>query len=281
MYNGELDITFFQMSRTDDEIADEGAFVRDAIEEEIEAAGFDDQNKLYAVYYDGTSTFACGGGAFPPDLEGSVGAMYLNGLPDGPVPCRTNPFAQEGGDPGYMEYAMLHELVHTLGFVPACAPNNNRVSHTGTPANDLMYAGDDPWDLVDVVLDEDNDDYYGHDALDCIDLEDSPFLTATFADGDADGLSNVVDVGDNVFDDGAGTAGEILDAGGLWTTVDEEPSPDGVRIRVASGTGTVELEACGFPVSLSAGTEVIITCGSIGVEVVTGRPRSGSASSRL
>jgi mannan endo-1,4-beta-mannosidase len=272
---GELDVTFFRMSRTDEDVAATGAFVRDAIEQEIEAAGFDHPSKLYAVYYDGTSTFACGGGAFPPTLPGSVGAMYLNGLPDGPVPCSTNPFAPEGGEPGYMEYAMLHELVHTLGFVPACAPNNNRVSHTGTPPNDLMYAGDDPWDLNGVVLDEDNDDYYGHDALDCIDLEDTPFLTSTFEDGDADGLSNLVDVGDGAFDDGAGTAGELLDTDDLWTTVDDEPSPDGVRIRVASGSGSVELEACGFPVTLTPGTEVVITCGSIGVEVVTGSATVG------
>jgi hypothetical protein len=66
--------------------------------------------------------------------------------------------------------------MHTLGFVATCAPNHTRAGHVTTPTNDLMYAGDDPWDLRVVVLDEDRDDYFAHNNSGCLDLADSTFL---------------------------------------------------------------------------------------------------------
>jgi hypothetical protein len=92
-FNGSLDVTFFRLSRTDEEIASFGPFVRDLIEAELVAAGFTAENKLYAVYYDGTSTFACGAGAWPPTIPGNVAALYLLGLPQAPVPCSSQVFA--------------------------------------------------------------------------------------------------------------------------------------------------------------------------------------------
>jgi hypothetical protein len=176
--DGEPDITFFQLSRTEEDIEGEGAFVRDAIEAELDAAGFNDPNKIYAVHYDGTSTHSCGGGAWPPTLPGNVSALYLHGLPTGPIPCDTNSFAGESDPPGYWEYGWIHEILHTLGFVAACAPNEHLNGHVTSPTNDLMYAGTEPWDLSgDVVLDDGNDDYYAHDNAGCLDLADSAFLS--------------------------------------------------------------------------------------------------------
>jgi hypothetical protein len=178
-FNGSLDVTFFRLSRTDEEIASFGLFVRDQIEGELEAAGFTSENKMYAVYYDGTSTFACGGAAWPPTIPGSVAALYLNGLPEGPVPCSSNEFAGPGGSPTYLEFAMLHEVIHTLGFVPTCAPNQWRAGHVSDDPNDLMWAGDGPWapsGWANVVLDSGNDDYYRADVSGCLDLARSSFL---------------------------------------------------------------------------------------------------------
>ena len=167
-YQGELDVTFIQLSRTDQEMrGDEDPFVRTRIEEELDAAGFDDPDKLYAVYYDGSSGFSCGGGAWPPTLEGNVGAMYLLGEPPNAPPCSSNAFRLANEYPGYLEFGMLHELLHTLGFVADCAPNHHRAGHVTGPTNDLMYAGDDPWDLFGVVLDDGGDDYYSHDNGGC------------------------------------------------------------------------------------------------------------------
>jgi hypothetical protein len=69
--------------------------------------------------------------------------------------------------------------MHTLGFVAECAPNHHRAGHVTGPTNDLMYAGDEPWDLFNVVLDDGNDDYYSHEIAGCDDFEESPFLTGT------------------------------------------------------------------------------------------------------
>jgi hypothetical protein len=194
-FDGEPDITFLQLSRTDEEIADEGAFVREALEQELVAAGLDEPDKRYEVFYDGTSTFACGGGAWPPTLPGKVAALYLHGLPDSAVPCDTNAFAAAGGVPRYWEFSWIHELVHTLGFVATCAPNHTRAGHVSTPTNDLMYAGDAPWNLNGVVLDQGNDDYYAHDDAGCPDFADSPYLTDLVEESVAPGGTVTTDPG--------------------------------------------------------------------------------------
>jgi plastocyanin len=179
-YQGSLDISFYRMTRTNADIANEGALVRDAIEDETTVAGFDAPNKIYAVYYDGKSKTACGGGAWPPTLPGNVAALYLNGLPNDPNPCRNQNFAAAGGPPTYWEFAMLHEILHTLGFVATCAPNHTRAGHTSENGNDLMWSGNGSWfpdGYAAAVLDFGRDDYYDHSNSGCLDFADSTFLT--------------------------------------------------------------------------------------------------------
>lgn len=199
-YQGAVDVTFFQLDRTD-AIVRSGAefpgpaFVRDIIEKDMKAAGFDKPNTLYAVFYDGHSDWSCGGGAFPPKLPGTVGAMYLLGLPDAAVTCASQPLP--GADPSapwYFDFGMAHELIHTLGFVPACAPNQGSEAHVPEPS-DLMYGGGtDFWDLSHLVLDIGRDDYYQHSNAGCLDLDDSPFLKRSIdanADFDGNGTTDV------------------------------------------------------------------------------------------
>jgi hypothetical protein len=178
-YQGSLDISFLRLSRTDADIASTGAFVRDEIEKQTKAAGFDQPDKIYAVYYDGSSSQACGGGAWPPQLPGNVAAMYLKGLPDGPVPCSSNHLAAAGAPPGYLDIAMLHEVMHTIGFVASCAPNHTRSGHVSDSQDDLMWAGDAPWapsGWANLELDHGNNDYYATGSTTCMDLDRSPYL---------------------------------------------------------------------------------------------------------
>lgn len=177
---GELDISFFRLSRTDAEIAAHGPFVRDEIEVELTAAGFSAPGKIYGVYYDGSSTFACGGGAWPPTLPGTVAALYLRGEPPGAPPCSTNPFASPGGSPGYLQYAMLHEIFHTMGIVPTCAPHHTRAGHVSDSPTDLMYAGDEPW--TPSTLDVGRDDYFDAQIPGCQDLTTNGWLTDRLPD---------------------------------------------------------------------------------------------------
>lgn len=94
-FQGDLDMTFVRLTQSDAELSSTGPFVRDQIEQELKAAGFDRSDKIYAVYYGGGSTFACGGGAWPPTLPGNVAALYLKGTPPGAIPCAANSFAPD------------------------------------------------------------------------------------------------------------------------------------------------------------------------------------------
>jgi hypothetical protein len=173
-HHGKLDVTFFRLPQTDAEVASTGARVRDRIEELLKAAGFNHPKKIYAVYYGGSSTFACGGGAWPPDLIGTVGALYLDGTPPGAPPCSGNPFAAAGDKPGYWEFSLVHEVFHVLGAVATCALHHTMAGHVSDSPNDLMYAGDLPWNPS--VLDIGRDDYFGHKNANCLDVAKSVFV---------------------------------------------------------------------------------------------------------
>ncbi len=148
------------------------AFVRDRIERELTTAS----NKLYAVFYEGTSSYACGAGAYPPLIPGRVGAMYLRAMPPGVTePCGDSyPWGQPSLVPDYVDYAMLHELVHSLGFVVESSPHQHTTGHVfdidqPEPNRDLMYSPrlgmPDPfWATNDpdgLLIDLGNDDYWG------------------------------------------------------------------------------------------------------------------------
>jgi hypothetical protein len=72
---------------------------------------------------------------------------------------------------------MLHEILHTLGAVPTCAPHHHRAGHVSDRTDDIMWAGTGAWQ-VPGHLDPGRDDYYGHGRSDCFDLARSPYLTS-------------------------------------------------------------------------------------------------------
>lgn len=179
-FEGTVDVTFQRLPKSDAAIAARGAHVRDEVEALLEDAGFAAPRKLYAVYYDGGSTFACGGGAWPPTLVGRAAVMYLDGEPEGASPCASNAVGASATEPGYIESSMLHEILHTIGVVATCAPNHIRAGHVSDSPSDLMYAGDEPWRPSQ--LDVGNDDYWRHGRTDCLDLARSAFLDPLPAD---------------------------------------------------------------------------------------------------
>ena len=172
--DGVPDVTFHRLKATDSEISASGLFVRDRIEAELVAAGYRNPQKLYAVYYGGTSSVTCGGGAWPPTLSGNVAAMYLRGLPPGAPPCATNPLGASVEKPGYIDLSMPHEILHTIGLVPSCAPHFTAAGHVSDSPRDLMYAGSLPWQPSE--LDVGRDDYFKHGRAGCLDLANSVFI---------------------------------------------------------------------------------------------------------
>ena len=177
-FGGEPDISALRLSRDDAGIQAEEAFAREAIEAELIGAGFDAADKLYLVYYDGGSTYACGSGAWPPVIEGSVAVLFLNGMPlGGAVQCGENEFAADADSPDFWEFVAVHEIMHTLGFVAECAPNETMSGHIAGPPNDLMYEGEEETGLPK-TLDPGHDDYFEADNPGCPDLAASPYLAA-------------------------------------------------------------------------------------------------------
>lgn len=163
------------------------AYVRDRIERELELGDGLASQKLYAVYYGGTSEYACGGGAYPPVLPGQVAAMYLGGEIPGYPACNAAPWGEPDLVPRYIDYGMIHEVVHTLGAVDLIAPNEHASGHAfderaRSPETDLMYsaregASDPPWGVADgLLLDLNRDDYFEHGDPSMLDVSRSAFL---------------------------------------------------------------------------------------------------------
>jgi hypothetical protein len=173
---GALDLTFLQLHRTNAQMQSYGINLRDQIEYEMLANGFEDTSKIYLVIYDGggPAIAECGGAALPPALPGTVGALYLDGMPPAAPACNTNSFTSSVNAPGYLEFSSIHEIVHTLGFVPTCAPHETLNGHVSDSNTDLMYAGPLPW--MPSVLDFNHDDYYKANIAGCLDLSNSSFL---------------------------------------------------------------------------------------------------------
>jgi List-Bact-rpt repeat protein len=171
---GDLDVTFTRLPRPDAFYAAKGVFLRDAIDNELKAAGLTDDRKIYLVYYDGSNTAVCGGGAWPPTLRGNVAAVYMRATFGAGFLCYTPALSLSGLQ--IMDYAGLHEVMHTIGLVATCAPHHTRSGHVSDSPSDLMYAGDEPW--TPSVLDVGRDDYFDAPVVGCLDLADSPFLSA-------------------------------------------------------------------------------------------------------
>jgi hypothetical protein len=189
-FDGRIDVTFVRLPASNAHILSCGPYVRETLERQLVAVGFDAPEKLYAVYYDGQSSYACGGGPWPATVPGHVAAIYLDGLSTGedcataPLQCKCN---SVGEGTRYFEYAILHEIVHGLGVAATAAPHEHASGHVFDPgaidpARDLMYSPrvdhpEDPyWGIYDgLLLDVGRDDYYGHDGA-FVDLADSIFL---------------------------------------------------------------------------------------------------------
>jgi hypothetical protein len=185
-----IDVGFVRLTKTDAQMRgtdtnntniDTGtAFVRERIERELVAMGLIASNKLYAVFYEGSSVYACGGGAYPPLINARVGAVYLQGMPPGVTkPCSDSfPWGQASLVPSYIDYAILHEVVHSMGIVPNNSLNEHAQGHVfdataTTPARDLMYSprtsADPAWATNNpggLLLDINGDDYFHAGSVD-------------------------------------------------------------------------------------------------------------------
>ena len=75
------------------------------------------------------------------------------------------------------DYTIIHEVLHTIGAVPSCAPNfvgDSLRGHIDDHKADIMW----PFVVPDTFrrLDVGRNDYFDHDIEGCTDLADSPFV---------------------------------------------------------------------------------------------------------
>jgi len=156
-HGGEIDVSFlpirFAASDLDDLDTHLNGIIRqfnDALE--AREGGQLDPDKKYAVFfhYDGAE------GVFGPAgiADEQMAVTLIHG-----------PFHE------LVAGVAIHELLHTLGAVPHCAPHSTPGSHVNDSDLDILGSGG----YVDGVLDWGNDDYFRHDNVGCLDIEDSPY----------------------------------------------------------------------------------------------------------
>jgi hypothetical protein len=165
---GHVDVSFLKLTRTDAQMNSPGANVRDKLEYQLLASGFDSPDKIYLIYYAGSGD-ACGRGAWPPTRQGNVAAMYM-GSPN----CPALDLAGESDPPRYWDYLAVHEVMHPLGLAAPCAPHLTENGHVSDSPQDLMYSGNQTW--APSTLDVNHDDYFGAPNASCPDLSASAFL---------------------------------------------------------------------------------------------------------
>ena len=172
-YRGRLDVSFVRLPSSDADGAARGEYLRNLIQFELRWMGFDAPNKVLAVFYDGRTTSSCGTGAWPPMLPGTVAAFALQGGARS-YDCGAQRFAGPGRAAGYLELSELHEILHTVGFAPTCAPHFRPHGHVADSPHDLMYAGGKAWEPT--ALDAGHDDYFRAGIPHCPDLATSGWL---------------------------------------------------------------------------------------------------------
>jgi len=174
---GDLDVTFVRLPRTDQEYAAFGDKVRDQVEYDLWSAGFSAPNKIYAAYYGG-SLVKCGQGPQPPDLPGNVVVLA-------PRTLHCEEAFPASSPPAGWEFTLIHEVFHALGAVSPGAPNycgakdcapGHVAQPQGQAQDDLMVAP--KWEFPS-RLDVGNDDYWGHSQGGFVDVSRSAFLEPT------------------------------------------------------------------------------------------------------
>ena len=174
-FQGALDVTFVQFSRTNLEIRNDPDFVDQTVALEFEARGLDDPSKIYVVYYGGsTDNGSCGGAS----AVGGPAMQYLKSqaLSDGSL--RDCPFFRLVSSPddefrGTWSGVAVHEAFHALGVAPFCAPDHDDAHplHLETISSDLMAFDGSGFNTY--TLDAGRAQYYDHNNTGCLDLADS------------------------------------------------------------------------------------------------------------
>ena len=166
-FNGQLDTSFVRLAESNDSLSKQQSpwFT---IDQELASHGFAGEGKTYAVYYGGDWNL-CGAGIFLYPVAVLHGVDSRTG-----IACPAGTLGQD--PPGWFDFSMLHEIIHSFGYIQPCAPHHTSTAHVGDSGLDLMW-GDSAWtDLSQMQLDVNHDDYYLARIPGCPDLSGSRYL---------------------------------------------------------------------------------------------------------
>ena len=143
------------------------------------------------------------------------------------------------------------------------------------------------WNLTDASC-NDVSSSFSVDTISDISINSGDNIECTFenefvgsSDADGDGIFDGVDTLPNTVSDdfsdialGGTSLGTITTRGNQTLTITEEPNPDGVRITadISGGLLPAVVSACGgiSIITLSPGDNIIVTCGSVTINVING-----------
>lgn len=164
LHQGQPDVSFLRLNQSAGALRQGGRLFARLVQG-LELAGFNEPHKSYAIAYGGEMGYDCSPGAKVRLGEASLGraVLYLKACQEGKL---------GGLKANRADWTWLHEQVHALGGVAACAPHHQEGDHTQGAPEDLMA----PLLSASPQLDPGRDDYFGHGRLDCFDLALSPFL---------------------------------------------------------------------------------------------------------
>jgi hypothetical protein len=237
---------------------------------------------LATIDVDNGSTTAIGGHNF----GGGIGVAF---------DCSGTLYIKEraGGMYGIDMYGidLLHTVNKDTGIIETTVPLSARLRNSlAIDENNVLYshAGLDWDDKVDQVVTIDPDtgevtyleSVVGHRFRGWVGISALAFTppSCAYTPADGDGIADLIDTSpeeySNDFSDATETNGTITDRGDQVLTVKDEPDPYGVRITAdpAGGDTPATVSACGGSsiVTLSPGDEVVVTCGSVTIEVIGG-----------
>jgi Tol biopolymer transport system component len=209
-----------------------------------------------------------------PVTDEQAPGVYLRDLGAGsttklPVPYASTPVPSLSADASSIAFWTSSSLPDGPGLYVLTIAFSQLDLVTGEAVTDVRLSADGKLVGLETIAGLTPDDTTGQYDVYLADLSSS----SGPVDADGDGVVDTIDTGVGSFDDGAGSFGSIVDAGGLTVLVEDALAPDGVRITVGSGPGEASFSACGVTLTVSAGSEVVVTCGSIKVQVVTGAAR--------
>jgi hypothetical protein len=145
---GRIDISFLRLPNP------ANGYSFNAIVADVKAAGFNDPDKGYLVYYDGTLHAGdeyglCGQGG-TDDRAYAYAVIYLQSC-------------EQSYSDDKRALVTAHEMEHGMGAVPSQAPHLCESGHVCDSPADLMKALIGPSDTLNsLTLDVGRDDYYGH-----------------------------------------------------------------------------------------------------------------------